>query len=94
MSVERPAEDVGPTPSPSHGPYPSHAARELWALLLTVVDLRRRLAEPSKEHGSGREDVARADRVGHTLLRLEQRMRQVERRYRIRPRDVPLDLGD
>lgn len=69
--------------------------RSLVALVLTVVELLRQLMERQAlrrlDHGDLTED--QIERVGATLLALEERMTQLREQFGLRPEDLNLDLG-
>jgi hypothetical protein len=69
--------------------------RSLVALVLAVVELLRQLMERQAlrrlDHGDLTED--QIERVGATLLALEERMTQLREQFGLRPEDLNLDLG-
>jgi Gas vesicle protein K len=74
---------------------PESVGRELFTLVLTVVELLRQLMERQavrrvEQGGLTDEQV---ERIGTTLMRLESRMNQLCEENGIRPQDLNLDLG-
>ncbi|MFE5870909.1 gas vesicle protein K [Streptomyces roseifaciens] len=69
--------------------------RDLVTIVLTVVELLRRLMEAQAlrrvELGGLSEE--QEERLGLTLMLLERRMRELCARYGLEPRDLNLDLG-
>ncbi|MGA4838698.1 gas vesicle protein K [Streptomyces sp. G45] len=74
---------------------PDTVERDLVALVLTVVELLRQLMERQAlrrfETGELTED--QEERIGRTLMLLEDRMTRLRERYGLRPEDLNLDLG-
>ncbi|UWM52683.1 gas vesicle protein K [Streptomyces carpaticus] len=69
--------------------------RDLVALVLTVVELLRQLMERQalRRVDSGELTEAQVERVGTTLMLLEQRMTELRITFGLRPEDLNLDLG-
>jgi CRISPR/Cas system-associated endonuclease Cas1 len=69
--------------------------RDLVKLVLTVVELLRQLMERQAlrrvDQGDLTED--QEERIGRTLMLLEERMAQLRERYRLSDQDLNLDLG-
>jgi CRISPR/Cas system-associated endonuclease Cas1 len=69
--------------------------RDLVKLVLTVVELLRELMERQAlrrvDHGDLTED--QEERIGRTLMLLEDRMAQLREWYRLSDQDLNLDLG-
>jgi hypothetical protein len=69
--------------------------RDLMKLVLTVVELLRQLMERQAlrrfDEGDLSED--QEERIGLTLMLLEDRMAELRERYGLRPEDLNLDLG-
>jgi CRISPR/Cas system-associated endonuclease Cas1 len=69
--------------------------RDLVKLVLTVVELLRQLMERQAlrrvDQGDLTED--QEERIGRTLMLLEDRMAQLRERYRLSDQDLNLDLG-
>lgn len=74
---------------------PDTVERDLVALVLTVVELLRQLMERQAlrrvDHGDLSEE--QEERIGLTLMLLEERMSELCERYGLRPEDLNLDLG-
>jgi hypothetical protein len=74
---------------------PETVERDLMKLVLTVVELLRQLMERQAlrrvDHGDLTEDEE--ERIGLTLMLLEDRMTQLASRYGLTPADLNLDLG-
>lgn len=70
-------------------------ARDLVALVLTVVELLRQLMERQAvrriEQGDLTDD--QVDEIGVTLMLLEERMTELREQHGLRPEDLNLDLG-
>jgi Gas vesicle protein K len=69
--------------------------KDLAALVLTIVELLRQLMERQAlrrvEDGSLTSD--QIERIGSTLMALEDRMTELREHFGLRPEDVNLDLG-
>lgn len=69
--------------------------RDLMKLVLTIIELLRQLMEKQAlrrfEEGDLTED--QEERVGLTLMLLEDRMEELRNRYDLVPEDLNLDLG-
>ncbi|GAB2608975.1 hypothetical protein GCM10027168_47460 [Streptomyces capparidis] len=69
--------------------------RDLMKLVLTVVELLRQLMERQAlrrvDQGGLTED--QEERIGLTLMLLDERMAELRDRYGLRPEDLNLDLG-
>ncbi|WP_405662999.1 gas vesicle protein K [Streptomyces sp. RK9] len=74
---------------------PDTVERDLVALVLTVVELLRELMERQavRRFESGELTEDQEERVGMTLMLLEDRMTRLRERYGLRPEDLNLDLG-
>ena len=74
---------------------PDTVERDLMKLVLTLVELLRQLMERQAirrfDIGDLTED--QEERVGLTLMLLEDRMEQLRERYGLRPEDLNIDLG-
>ncbi|WP_438874261.1 gas vesicle protein K [Streptomyces calidiresistens] len=74
---------------------PEDAARDLVALVLTVVELLRQLVERQAlrrvEEGDLSDD--RVERIGTTLMLLDRRMTELREHFGLRPEDLNIDLG-
>ncbi|MFC9680551.1 gas vesicle protein K [Streptomyces sp. NPDC056948] len=74
---------------------PDTLERDLVKLVLTVVELLRQLMERQALHRVDIGDLTeeQEERVGLTLMLLDDRMRELCARYDLRPEDLNLDLG-
>lgn len=74
---------------------PDTVERDLVALVLTVVELLRQLMERQavRRFDTGELTEDQEERVGLTLMLLEDRMAELRDRYGLRPEDLNLDLG-
>ncbi|NEV85338.1 gas vesicle protein K [Streptomyces tendae] len=74
---------------------PDTVERDLVKLVLTVVELLRQLMERQAlrrvDEGDLSED--QEERIGLTLMLLDDRMTELRDRYGLRPEDLNLDLG-
>ena len=74
---------------------PEAAEKDLAALVLTIVELLRQLMERQAlrrvEDGSLTEE--QIERIGLTLMALEDRMAELREHFGLRPEDLNLDLG-
>ncbi|MET9276547.1 gas vesicle protein K [Streptomyces anthocyanicus] len=74
---------------------PDTVERDLIKLVLTVVELLRQLMERQTlrrvDEGDLSED--QEERIGLTLMLLDDRMTELRDRYGLRPEDLNLDLG-
>jgi CRISPR/Cas system-associated endonuclease Cas1 len=69
--------------------------RDLVKLVLTVVDLLRQLMERQALRRVDKGDLTedQEERIGRTLMLLEDRMALLRERYRLADQDLNLDLG-
>ncbi|QDQ14572.1 gas vesicle protein K [Streptomyces spectabilis] len=74
---------------------PQTVERDLVALVLTVVELLRQLMERQalRRFDTGELTEDQEERIGLTLMLLEERMAELRERYGLRPEDLNLDLG-
>ncbi len=74
---------------------PDTVERDLVKLVLTVVELLRQLMERQAVRRFDEGDLTeeQEERVGLTLMLLEDRMAELRNRYGLRPEDLNLDLG-
>ncbi|MDN3293910.1 gas vesicle protein K [Streptomyces ficellus] len=74
---------------------PDTVERDLARLVLTVIELLRQLMERQAlrrvEGGDLTEE--QEERIGLTLMLLEDRMEQLRTRFGLRPEDLNIDLG-
>jgi hypothetical protein len=74
---------------------PDTVERDLVKLVLTVVELLRQLMERQAlrrvDHGDLTDD--QEERIGLTLMLLEDRMGELRERYGLRSEDLNIDLG-
>jgi len=77
------------------GDDPEAAERGLAALVLTIVELLRQLMERQAlrrvEDGSVTDE--QAERLGYTLMRLDERMTELREHFGLEPEDLNIDLG-
>lgn len=69
--------------------------RDLVALVLTIVELLRQLMERQAIRRVDQGDLSeeQVDRIGETLMHLEERMAELCDQHGVRPEDLNLDLG-
>lgn len=74
---------------------PEKAGRDLVSLVLTVVELLRQLMERQAVRRFDQDDLTdeQAERIGTTLMLLEQRMDELCDQHGLRRQDLNLDLG-
>ncbi|MGW6060975.1 gas vesicle protein K [Streptomyces sp. NPDC055189] len=74
---------------------PDTVERDLIKLVLTVVELLRQLMERQavRRFDTGELDEDQEERIGLTLMLLDDRMAELRNRYGLRPEDLNLDLG-
>ncbi|WP_306316369.1 MULTISPECIES: gas vesicle protein K [unclassified Streptomyces] len=74
---------------------PDTVERDLMKLVLTLVELLRQLMERQaiRRFDLGDLTEEQEERVGLTLMLLEDRMEQLRERYGLRPEDLNIDLG-
>ncbi|MDQ0937012.1 MULTISPECIES: gas vesicle protein K [Streptomyces] len=74
---------------------PDTVERDLVKLVLTVVELLRQLMERQavRRFDTGEMSEEQEERVGLTLMLLDDRMAELRERYGLRPEDLNLDLG-
>jgi len=67
--------------------------RDLFRLVLTLVELVRQLMERQAIRRMDDLDDARAEALGTALMRLAAAMDELRERYGLRPEELNLDLG-
>ena len=69
--------------------------RDLFRLVLTVVELLRQLMERQalRRVEDGTVTDEQAERIGYTLMRLEERMNELLDEFGLEPEDLNIDLG-
>ncbi|MDQ0597797.1 hypothetical protein QF037_002142 [Streptomyces canus] len=74
---------------------PDTVERDLVKLVLTVVELLRQLMERQalRRFDDGGLTEEQEERIGLTLMLLDDRMTELRERYGLRPEDLNLDLG-
>ncbi|MFJ8629753.1 gas vesicle protein K [Streptomyces sp. NPDC093568] len=74
---------------------PDTVERDLVKLVLTVVELLRQLMERQalRRFDEGDLSEEQEERIGLTLMLLDDRMTELRERYGLRPEDLNLDLG-
>jgi Gas vesicle protein K len=77
------------------GDDPESAQRGLAALVLTIVELLRQLMERQalRRVEDGTVTDQQAERIGCTLMRLEERMNELLDEFGLEPEDLNIDLG-
>lgn len=93
-------ESQAPPKPPSSGPRridtdPANVEKGLVQLVLTLVELLRQLMEKQAVHRmeAGTLTDEEVERVGETLMRLEERMTELREHFGLTPEDLNLDLG-
>jgi hypothetical protein len=74
---------------------PEAAERGLAALVLTIVELLRQLMERQalRRVEDGTVTDEQAERLGYTLMRLDERMTELREHFGLEPEDLNIDLG-
>ncbi|WP_438827963.1 gas vesicle protein K [Streptomyces tropicalis] len=74
---------------------PDSVERDLMKLVLTIVELLRQLMERQALRRFDQGDLTeeQEDRIGLTLMLLEDRMAELRDRYDLGPEDLNIDLG-
>jgi hypothetical protein len=74
---------------------PRSVERGLAALVLTIVELLRQLMERQalRRVAGGTVTDDQAERLGYTLMRLEERMNELLDEFGLEPEDLNIDLG-
>ncbi|MFI6490027.1 gas vesicle protein K [Streptomyces sp. NPDC050564] len=74
---------------------PDTVERDLVKLVLTVVELLRQLMERQalRRFETGELTDDQEERIGLTLMLLDDRMTELRERYGLQPEDLNLDLG-
>ncbi|MCN9243475.1 gas vesicle protein K [Streptomyces sp. RY43-2] len=74
---------------------PDTVERDLVKLVLTIVELLRQLMERQavRRFDTGELSEDQEERIGRTLMLLEERMAELRERYDLQPEDLNLDLG-
>jgi hypothetical protein len=89
-------EDLGiPVPRQRINSDPESVERGLVALVLTLVELLRQLMERQAIRRVDRGDLTdeQIDRIGTTLMLLEEKMTELREHFDLRPEDLNIDLG-
>lgn len=88
-------ETDAPPPGSRLNFEPDTVERDLIKLVLTVVELLRQLMERQAVRRFDQGDLTedQEERIGLTLMLLEDRMAELRDRYGLRPEDLNLDLG-
>jgi hypothetical protein len=104
-ALDRTAEGAAPAPSEEEGgaaslrrriaTEPDTVERDLIKLILTVVELVRQLMERQALRRVDQGDLSedQEERIGMTLMLLEERMTELRERYGLSAADLNLDLG-
>ncbi|NYE39183.1 gas vesicle protein K [Streptomyces fulvorobeus] len=72
---------------------PDSMERDLMKLVLTIVELLRQLMERTAVHRVDQGDLSEEERIGMTLMILQERMEELCRTYGLSMDDLNLDLG-
>lgn len=74
---------------------PESVERGLVSLVLTIVELLRQLMERQALRRVDEGDLSdeQVERIGLTLMRLEQRMTELREHFGLEPEDLNIDLG-
>lgn len=74
---------------------PESVERGLVSLVLTIVELLRQLMERQALRRVDRGDLSdeQVERIGLTLMALEQRMTELREHFGLSPEDLDIDLG-
>jgi hypothetical protein len=74
---------------------PQSAERGLASLVLTIVELLRQLMERQalRRVDDGTLTDEQAERIGYTLMKLEERMGELLDKFGLEPEDLNIDLG-
>jgi Gas vesicle protein K len=74
---------------------PEAAERSLAALVLTIVELLRELMERQalRRVEDGTVSDEQAERLGYTLMRLDERMNELVEKFGLERKDLNIDLG-
>jgi len=68
-------------------------ARDLFRLVLTLVELIRQLMERQAIRRLDELDEAQADALGNGLMRLQEAIDELREAHGLRPEDLNIDLG-
>jgi hypothetical protein len=95
VTVPAPAEDGRPATRHRIDADPESVERGLVSLVLTVVELLRQLMERQAlrrvDEGTLTDD--QIEKIGWTLMSLEQKMAELREHFGLEPEDLNLDLG-
>jgi hypothetical protein len=74
---------------------PEAAQKDLAALVLTIVELLRQLMERQalRRVDDGTLTEEQIEKIGSTLMALEDRMEELREHFGLKPEDLNLDLG-
>jgi gas vesicle protein GvpK len=86
---------VAPTPRQRINSDPESVERGLVSLVLTLVELLRQLMERQAIRRVDRGDLTdeQIERVGTTLMLLEEKMAELREHFDLKPEDLNIDLG-
>nr|WSW69493.1 gas vesicle protein K [Streptomyces sp. NBC_00995] len=95
LSPAQPDDHRPPTAAQRLGTDPDTVERDLMKLVLTIVELLRQLMERTALHRVDQGDLSehQEERIGMTLMILNQRMTELCDRYGLTMDDLNLDLG-
>jgi len=90
--IERAARQAGP---PRWNARPEEVRRAVMKLVLTLVELIRRLLERQaiRRMDAGTLTAAETEAVGQALMRLDETIRELAAQFDLSPDDLNLDLG-
>jgi hypothetical protein len=86
---------VAPTPRQRINSDPESVERGLVSLVLTLVELLRQLMERQAIRRVDRGDLTdeQIERIGTTLMLLEEKMAELRDHFDLKPEDLNIDLG-
>lgn len=87
--------EVDPFAGPRTNIEPGNVEKGLAQLVLTVVELIRKLMEKQavRRIDAGQLDVGEIERMGNTFLLLDERMEQLKETFGLQDEDLNLDIG-
>ena len=86
---------AAPTPRQRINSDPESVERGLVSLVLTLVELLRQLMERQAIRRVDRGDLTdeQIERIGTTLMLLEEKMDELREHFELKPEDLNIDLG-
>lgn len=93
--MTEPSPDTGPTARQRINSDPESVERGLVSLVLTLVELLRQLMERQAIRRVDAGDLSdeQVERIGTTLMLLEEKMEELRQHFGLRPEDLNIDLG-